>query len=227
MLGRVNLKRLLALWREPGPRPVDVINLITMRESRWYRVYGFFVVPMIYVLGGSIPWAARHAGSIHGDPQATELLVVRYPSIARFLWMTTNPFYLLINLFRESGVERFQASFCQMDRAERITGHPWTVAVHWNGERDEAMREALEVLGGDLFYRCREHSALDFLREYRPTDPNPLRYKALALIAFDDPDAARSAFSEQALERLGSIADELCVQRYDEFDWRERPPRAA
>jgi len=227
VLGRVDFERLRALWKEPGPQPVDVINLITMRESFWYRVYAFFVVPMIFFVGGGIPFASRHAGAIHGEPRASELLVVRYPSIRHFLFMTSNPFYLFVNLFRQQGVERFEASFCEMDHADSIAGHPVTVAVHYNGDaaRDAEMREALDALGGERFYGCREHSEF-FLSEYRPTDPNPMRFKALALVAFDDHDAARAAFSAEQLERLGAIADELSVQLYDELDWRNPRPEA-
>ena len=167
-------------------------------------------------------WGGRHEGVIHGEHQAGELLVVRYPSIARFLAMTVNPYYLLINRFREKGVQRFEASFCQMEKAEPVAGHPWTVALHWNGDesRGAEIRSIAREAGGDCYYACREYCPFDFPSEYLPTDPQPMRFKALELIAFADRDAARTALSEGTVARLQPLVDELSIQLYREFDWR-------
>jgi uncharacterized protein (DUF1330 family) len=222
MLQRIDRSQLRRRWREPGPQPVDVINLIEMVAPRWYLLYGACVVPTIYLVGGGIMWTGRHAHVIHGECQAGELLVVRYPSIARFLAMTVNPYYALINRFREMGVKRFEASFCRMERADRIAGHPWTVALHWNGDEahDSEVRAIACEAGGNVYYRCREYCPFDFLTEYRPTDPQPMRFKALQLIAFPDRETAARAFSEAVLTRLRPLVDDLSIQLYREFDWR-------
>lgn len=222
MRQRIDRDALRRRWREPGPRPVDVINLIEMNVPRWYMLYGLCVVPTIYLVGGGIMWSGRHSRAIHGERQAGELLVVRYPSIARFLAMTVNPYFALINLFRERGVKRFEASFCRMERADRIAGHPWTVAVHWNGDEDQdsRIRAIAREAGGDVYYSCREYCPFDFLTEYLPTDPQPMRFKALQLVAFPDRETATRAFSETVLARLLPLVEDLSIQLYREFDWR-------
>jgi uncharacterized protein (DUF1330 family) len=220
---RLDLTALARVARRDLPLPVDVVNLIRADEERFesYRWYGLLVMPVMRLAGGGVRWAGRHERSIHGEPQADKLLVVRYPSHRRFLAMTLNPYYLAINLLRERGIEAFEASFMHASHEHELSRRRLMLAAHFgNGHGLEVVRETLEGAGAELVYAAHQTSPIPFASDRRPTDPNPLTYGQVAF--FDCGDSPR--VSAAALNRLERATNGLSLQVYSRQPLRELAP---
>jgi uncharacterized protein (DUF1330 family) len=101
----------------PDNGPVVMVNLVRLRPrsldgdgSGWdaYQRYSSAVMPMIRGRGGTVLWAGNAEGLAYGDlgdARWDYIVLVRYPSRAAFLDMTTSPEYAEANVHRENGVE--------------------------------------------------------------------------------------------------------------------------
>lgn len=222
MITRLRPGAVAALYRRPLPGPVDVLNLIDLRRPASYRAYGVIVTPLLALAGGSLRWAGRHEVSLHGTPPAQTLLVVRYPSHRRFLWMTLNPYYLLINRLREHGVERFEASFTRASNPGRGLHHARRlVGVHFRAREADraaaAVEELLRPLLGAPAYASREVASIDIAQPPRPTDPNPLTLPQVGFYAVDEwPE-----LPADVLAALAEVTEDLAVQGYRRESPRE------
>jgi uncharacterized protein (DUF1330 family) len=202
MLGRIDPGAVARLARAELPKPLDVLNLIHLRDERSYARYGFAVTPVLMAVGGRLRWMGHHERTLLGQPQAERLMVVRYPSHRRFLAMTLNPYYVLINRLRERGVKTFEASFTYAEseplelRSQRRLAiahfaHPTTV---------EDVRRILEPQVGPLVYASREVASASFLKGRRATDPNPLTFPQIACFAAgEDADPALDGLEHAAV----------------------------
>lgn len=209
MLTRIRPRPLLELARRDLPAPVDVINLIETASFGHYRWYGLAVLPALKAVGGRVRWMGRFEQSVHGERQADKLLIVRYPSHRHFLAMTLNPYYLAINLLRQAGVRRFEASFTHASDSDLgLARRETLVAVHFNSPVDAdalaAVTELVAPVTGDLVYATRAVASLGFLDPPVATDPNPLTFEQLAMFA---PGAEE--LDEIALAGVGGELDRL------------------
>lgn len=222
MVRRIRPRKVLALARREIPAPVDVINLITPAGFDRYRWYGLFVYPAMVAVGARVLWMGKLESEIAGPRQAEKLLIVRYPSHRRFLAMTLNPYYFAINLLREAGVSRFEASFTHASHTDTdLSRHRRLVGVHFNSP---AGPSALEPIAGcftearyRLAYATRVTSSLEILEPPRPTDPNPLTFSELAL--FEPTEGATP--SELLTARVAALTEGCSIQAY------AREPRSA
>ena len=160
MLTRIRPRLVLELARRDLPAPVDVVNLITPANFDRYRWYGLLVMPAMMAVGGRLLWMGRFEHSVSGEKQAEKLLIVRYPSHRRFLAMTLNPYYMAINILREAGVRRFEASFTHASHADPgLARRRNLVAVHFNSlpgsDALEAITDLFEDAGHELAYATR------------------------------------------------------------------------
>lgn len=101
----------------PDEGPVVMVNLVRFKDrsadgdgSGWdaYLRYSNLTMPLIKARGGTVIWAGKGEGLAYGDPGAPGwdyVVLVRYPSRAAFLDMTTSPEYAAANVHRENGVE--------------------------------------------------------------------------------------------------------------------------
>jgi uncharacterized protein (DUF1330 family) len=101
----------------PDNGPVVMVNLVRLRPrsldgngSGWdaYQRYSRLVMPMIRERGGTVLWAGNAEGLAFGDlgdDRWDYIVLVRYPSRASFLDMTTSSDYAAANVHRENGVE--------------------------------------------------------------------------------------------------------------------------
>jgi uncharacterized protein (DUF1330 family) len=185
---RIDPLAVMRLARSDLPRPLDVLNLIHMRDERSYARYGLAVTPAMLAVGAKLRWMGHHARKLVGEPQAERLMVVRYPSHRHFLAMTLNPYYLLINRLRERGVRAFQASFTAPHEGPlELQPQRWLLVAHFGEPTTlEQLRELIEPQLGPLVYASREVASASVLRGSRPTDPNPLSYGQLACFAADE-----------------------------------------
>ncbi len=165
-----------------------MLNLIHLSDERSYARYGVAVSPALRAVGGRLLWMGYHERSLLGESQAERLMVVRYPSHRRFLAMTMNPYYVMINRLRERGVRRFEASFTYAEeRPLPLSDQPWLVSVHFDGRISlEELRELVEPQVGPLVYASRQVAEVSILRGRRATDPNPLTYPRTAMFAADE-----------------------------------------
>jgi uncharacterized protein (DUF1330 family) len=225
VLRRLDLPALARLARRDLPAPVDVVNLIRAREERFesYRWYGVLVLPILLLAGGKVRWAGRHEHTLQGEPQADKLLVVRYPNHRRFLAMTLNPYYLLINRLRERGIDAFEASFTHASCERELSRRRLLLAAHFRppaGDGAGALRAVTEILesdGAELVYATRETSPLLYVSDRQATDPCPLSFPEVAF--FDAGD--RPTVGAAALERLERATDGFALHVY-----RREPLRA-
>lgn len=215
MIGRIKPRLVRELWRRDVPAPVDVINLITPANFDRYRWYGLLVMPPLFAVGARVLWMGRLEREIAGAQQAEKLLIVRYPSHRRFLAMVLNPYYLAINLLREAGVRRFEASFTHASHADSDLSHRrHLVGVHFNSPAGAdalgPIRECFEDAGYRLAYATRASSSLGILEPSRPTDPNPLTFGEVALF---EPDEG-AAPPHQPAAQVTALTDGCSIQAY-------------
>lgn len=217
--GQIDRRAFKQLYQKPLPTPTDVLNLIDFAQRERYRWYAMLIVPLIYGLGGSVRWAARWKSSLHGERQAEELLVVRYPNHRRFLMMTANPYYAVINKLREQGVARFEASFChptvevgKLQRCRQL------LVAHFNEKPKTdslaAISRVLEPLGGELVYAAHEVSTFSFLRFLKPSDPNPLTFKQVAFFRFGQSN--RPHLTAAQIKKIAGHTQGLSLQIYQQ-----------
>jgi uncharacterized protein (DUF1330 family) len=215
MLRRIRPRLVIDLARREVPAPVDVINLITPANFDRYRWYGLLVMPALAAVGGRVLWMGRFEREIAGARQAEKLLIVRYPSHRRFLAMVLNPYYFAINLLREAGVRRFEASFTHASHTDPdLSRRRSLVGVHFNSPAGAGalgpIRECFEAAGYQLAYATRASSPLGILEPPRPTDPNPLKFGELALFEAGE-DAAPA---EQPAAEVAALTDGCSIQAY-------------
>jgi hypothetical protein len=74
------------------PVPVDVLNLIHLKDHEAYKWYGVLTLPLLRAVGVEVGWMGAHVASFLGEPRAEEFLVVRYPSQRRFFALALNPY---------------------------------------------------------------------------------------------------------------------------------------
>lgn len=224
MARRIDVGKWRALYRKKLPQPVDVLNLIHIAHWPSYRWYALTVAPLLSLSRAGPRWMGRLAREIHGPRQADKLLVVRYPNHRAFLRMVSNPYYLLINRFRERGVARFEASFTQpIDARVSLRRHRRFLVVHFNGAEGalDGVREILGGRGAAFVYATREVAAIDlFAGPARPTDPNPLAFKHAAFFAVGA-DAEIEAIADAAtVKRLGEAVEDFALHLYEAEDPR-------
>lgn len=224
MLDRVSPRKVARLFRRDLPRPIDVLNLLTISDLESYRWYGLLVAPLVYGTGGSVPWGGALVAHLHGPRVADRLLVARYRSHRAWIAMVTNPYYLLINRLRERGVARFEASFAAPIAGASLAKRDLLVVVAFDAPGDarlEALTCVVEGAGGELAYAAREAAPIDFFKDASPTDPNPLRFKRIAFFAFPTLHSIDRARAKGLVTRIVEEAGDCAVQVY-----RREPARA-
>ena len=187
-LTRIDPRAVVRLARTELPKPLDVLNLIDLRDERSYARYGVAVTPAMYAVGARLRWMGHCERTLAGDSAAERLLVVRYPSHHRFLAMTLNPYYVLINEFRERGVDEFEAAFTHAEHEPlELRSQRWLVVARFDEpECFDELRASLESQAGPLVYASRMVASASYLRGERPTDPRPLSYPGTACFAAEE-----------------------------------------
>lgn len=215
MVSRIRPRLVRELWRRDLPTPVDVVNLITPASFDRYRWYGLLVMPALAAVGARVLWMGRFEREIAGTRQAEKLLIVRYPSHRRFLAMVLNPYYLAINLLREAGVRRFEASFTHASHADTdLSRRGQLIGVHFNSPSGAdalgPIRACFEQAGYRLAYATSASSSLGILEPPRPTDPNPLTFGELAL--FEAGEGAGQPEDQAA--QVAALTEGCSIQAY-------------
>ncbi|MGH8454015.1 MAG: hypothetical protein ACRES4_03040 [Nevskiales bacterium] len=213
MYQRISWPGWLEMYRRELPQPVEVLNLIDYGDREQFLWYGLFVVPTIYGLGGGVQWSGEWQASLLGERQAEALLLVRYPSHRRFMLMVTNPYYALINLFRQNGEAHFEASFTQPEGDPQVLRRERQLLVaHCDDEAQAtSIKQLLAKAGAEKVYAVHEVAAFDFFREYSPSDPNPLRMKRAL---FFRPGPLSEGLTDALGLKLQSQAPGLSLQIY-------------
>jgi uncharacterized protein (DUF1330 family) len=187
-LRRIDPAAVLRLARQELPRPLDVLNLIELRDERSYARYGVAVSPAMMAVGARLRWMGHRERTLLGEPPAQRLMVVRYPSHRRFLAMTLNPYYIAINQLRERGVDAFEAAFTYAEHEPLSLGaQRWLLVARCDGAAAlHDLRQLVEPQAGPLVYASRMVASASYLRGSRPTDPNPLTYPWTACFAAEE-----------------------------------------
>jgi uncharacterized protein (DUF1330 family) len=106
-----------ALASSDDPAPVVMLNLLRFKPeadgldegvsgAEAYARYSAAAEPFLRAVGGRLLRAIQPADSVIGppDPEWDLVLLVEYPSRAKFLEMATNPDYLKIHAHREAAL---------------------------------------------------------------------------------------------------------------------------
>lgn len=208
------------LYRRDVPAPVDVLNLIHFKDRDAYSWYGVLVAPALRLVGGKLGWIGRHVASLHGESRAEELLVVRYPSHRRFLWMAMSPYYITVaNPVRVKGVRQFEASFTYSGEAFSELRHSeWVLVVHFNATDREsslgAIKQRLGDAGGQLVYDSYETSEITITKRPTRTGTNPLVFKSTAMFRFADEVSCRASVNEKVIKQVRDACDDVSIQLY-------------
>lgn len=103
---------------KPGDEPVVMLNLLRYRDAALsgagvdglsgqdaYRQYGQAFTKLGPRFGGEPIWMGAGGESIVGDDQWDVVILVRYPTRAKFVEMLTDPGYLAIAPMRAAALE--------------------------------------------------------------------------------------------------------------------------
>ncbi|RMG26761.1 MAG: DUF1330 domain-containing protein [Bacteroidetes bacterium] len=99
----------------PADRPVVMVNILRFKAQTEdgqsgeaaYRRYGELVAPLLAGVGGKLLWQGRVHQTVIGDPQGEPhlVLLVEYPSVQKFIEMSTSQAYLDIMHHRSMALE--------------------------------------------------------------------------------------------------------------------------
>ena len=107
-----------ALRKLPDDAPVVMVNLVRFKPrssdgngTGWdaYIRYSQQTMPLIKARGGTVIWSGNAEAVAFGDADGDRfdyVVLVRYPTRAAFLDMTTSAKYAKANIDRENGVDR-------------------------------------------------------------------------------------------------------------------------
>lgn len=224
MYRRIHWPGWLEMYRRELPQPLEVLNLIHYGDREQFLWYGLFVAPTIYGVGGGVQWAGEWQASLLGERQAEALLLVRYPNHRRFLLMVTNPYYALINRFRQNGEARFEASFTQpQGDAQALRRQRQLLVAHCADEQQAGrVGQLLAKAGAEKVYAVQEVAPFEFFREFHPSDPNPLRLKQAL---FFRPGPLAAGLTDALCRQLQKQAPGLSLQIYQRQSRKAMLPR--
>lgn len=223
-----SLKKFIEVFRKPVTTPTYVLNLIDYRNFASYRIYGLLIFPMIFLSGGRVPWAGRVIKKIYGEPATKNVVFVRYVNHRRFQVFIANPFFPLVNGFRDRGVEKFEASFSRTFResgAKEIDAK-YVLGIHFNSDEETSFLDSNKTLM-ESFNACeilaiKEHYTMDFLTAPKANEPNPHTYKVNQF--FKLPGKELEPELNDKLVELAKSQKQCSIQVYTRSDKRDYMP---
>ncbi len=121
------------LTQAPHDGPIVMLNLLRFKEradgidegvsgAEAYARYSEAVEPFLAGVGGRLLSAIRPSQSVIGPPESEWdlVLLVEYPSRAKFIEMATNPEYLKIHAHREAALADSRLIACEQLPAEAL-----------------------------------------------------------------------------------------------------------
>jgi len=144
--------------------PLFAVNLLDLRLSAAYTLYGLLVISRVLRAGGRVLFkGSRSRVLAAGSTGVREtLLVVRYPGTDAFLGLVRQPFFMAASLLRRIAIRNFRFGF-----AERFSPgsggpgpEPFAKPRRYRGDRSylflgfeggrEAARESIEAVAAAL-----------------------------------------------------------------------------
>lgn len=225
VLDQLDLDAIKATYRADLPTPVDVLNLIHLKDEEAYKRYGLLVSPLLKAVGAEVGWMGKHVEAFVGEPRAEKLLVVRYPNQRRFFALALNPYYLVVaNPQRLKGVRKFEASFTHSpDSLGALRRSRWVLVVH-SQRAPGAVQRIVEASGGQRVYESVETSPIKVTKRSHPADTNPLVFPYTMLFRFESREACHAGLQSDALDQLREVGGELSVQLYQRLPKKDALP---
>jgi uncharacterized protein (DUF1330 family) len=102
------LSELAAIAGGPDDGEFVMLNLNRYRDRDRYQLYAAVAAQVLGDVGGSIAWYSPAVGTVVGQPgeRWDEVIAVRYPSVAAFLKLATDPRIAEVREDRAAGLER-------------------------------------------------------------------------------------------------------------------------
>jgi uncharacterized protein (DUF1330 family) len=218
---RIDYAAMQALIDQDVTGPIDALNLVDFADERSYRWYGLMLGPVMLLRGARPVWVGVHHRALLGDKQGDEIVIVRYPSHRSVLRIMTTRYYSVLNRIRERGVRRLGFSLTTAYLGiGAIKRGGFNLVVQFNASADAGhsavagIRSILESDAVRLVYASRETMPLDAFRHLEPSDPNPTRFKEMAIFSFVDEHAVMESVDGQTRRELEKTAGELSLQVY-------------
>jgi uncharacterized protein (DUF1330 family) len=222
----IDKKALSQLMKEDVFSPTDCPNFITYKNYNSYRWYARLVAPLLKLAGGRPVFAGRRLETISGESPCETWMIVRYPSHRAMLRMVMNPYYMLINRFRERGVARMELAFTQPLRDDReLSRQPFVCCLHVRTSDAERFFEAAHAhadeAGLSMVYGSTVQLEFNFIKRKPANGPNPLTYPVTAAVGGADIEALTEFARQDRLRGwLEAETAAHCVQLYERMDPR-------
>jgi len=213
VFSRIDFQKVKTLFFQDFPKPLHILNVITFRNKEDYKWYGFFVKPLVKLVGGSLVFTAKFNKSYSGKKLADEIFIVEYPSQKNFFLLALNPYYMLINDFREKGVKYFEASWTHAKDFKNyndLKNYKYYFIIHFNSlnfqESLSYIRNIFSSCCLSLVYSSNETTYFSFLKAFKANDPNPLSFKSTMIFGVNSEDECDRAIKElNLIERLNQV----------------------
>lgn len=104
-----NADQFKALKHNPNEEPVVMLNLLKFKPDDGFETYlKYMQESNQYVegVGGKMIYLGKPNELLHGTETWDLMMLVQYPSRAKFLEMTNNPDYIKVHELREKAVDR-------------------------------------------------------------------------------------------------------------------------
>jgi hypothetical protein len=101
------IAELAAIAGGPDDGEFVMLNLNRYRDRDRYQLYAAVAAQVLPEVGGSIDWYTPAVGTVVGEPgeRWDEVIAVRYPSVAAFLKLATDPRIAEVLADRAAGLE--------------------------------------------------------------------------------------------------------------------------
>jgi hypothetical protein len=226
---RFDEKAVAGLVGLPLPSPIHALNLVHFRDKRSYRLYGLLLSFYALFRGARPLWAGVLEKAILGDEPADEIVVVSYPSVRALLGIMGGHYYSWVNRYRVKGVRRLGFGITAPVRGSlSLFGRGSYIVVQCNadGVEDEGAPDRIAELARpdfELKYASRVKAELSVFRDLEPGDPEPLRYRQMALLV---PRARRveGKQAEDIADGVRRVFGDVAVHQYRAIDILEALP---
>ena len=144
--------------------PLYAVNLLDLRLSAAYTLYGLFVLSRVLRAGGRVLFKGSRSRVLTEGRAGTRetLLVVRYPDSEAFLGLVRQPFFMAASLLRRIAIRNFRFGFAErlspgsggpgpepLAKPRRYRGDQSYLFLGFEGSR-EAARESIGAAAAAL-----------------------------------------------------------------------------
>ena len=202
--------------------PLFAINWFNTRSLWLYNIYNKIASRSLSRVGGKVLFKGRVTETLLGSPDDARqiLLIVNYPSGARFLDLLSDRFFQVTSLLRMAAVRDFSFALNQRgdgpDRLEHQTqpfdpGHAWAVHLYSSdrniGEEVRALRDIADEETISLHFASRRAASVHSENSSGIREPLNHVTDRVAIFEADSQDRLRAAVAGRFREFACSVSN--------------------